>query len=67
MLLLRRYEQWRGISFLGDHFITVGRGRNLYIIFILCVDSAYVVQCCLVLVCGRKSLLLVLYIMRVYL
>ena len=28
MLLLRVYEQWRGISFLGDHFSAVARGRS---------------------------------------
>ena len=62
MLLLRRYEQWRRSSFIGENFSTVVRGRKLYVIVIFGVDSAYVVPCCLVLKCVRQYLLLTLYI-----
>ena len=59
MLLLRVYEQWRVISFVGDHFSAVARGRKLYVIVLVCVGSAFVVLCHCVLVCGRKFLFLV--------
>ena len=61
MLLLRVYEQCRGLSFLGNYFSAVFRGRKLYVIVLFCVGLAYVVLCCLVLVYGRKYLLSVLY------
>ena len=65
MLLIRVYEQWSGISFLGYHFITVATGRKLYVIVLFCVGSAYGVMCRLVAVCGRKYLLPVWYIILV--
>ena len=66
MLLLRGYEQWCGISFLGDHFRTVAKGRTLYVIVLFCVGSAFVVMCHLVLVCGRQYLLPVFYRVLVF-
>ena len=66
MLLLRGYEQWSVISLLSDHLSALARGRKLFVIFLLYVVSAYVVQCCLVLVFGRQYLLAVVYIMCVY-
>ena len=57
MLLLGVSEKWCGFSFLGEHFCVVARGRKLYGIVPLCVGSSYVVWCCLVLTCGRQSLL----------
>ena len=60
MLLLRGYDQWCGISFLGDHFSAVARERNFYVIVLVYVGSAYVVLCCHVLVCGRKLMVMVL-------
>ena len=41
MLLLRGYEKWCGVSFLGDHFRAVAIGRKLYVIFIVCLGSAF--------------------------
>ena len=61
MLLIRIYEECRVISFLGNHFSAVARGRMLYVIVLFFVGSAYVVLCCLVLVSGIKSLLPVFY------
>ena len=61
MLLLRISYKWRGSSFLGYHFIMASRGRKLYVIFLFVVGSAYAVWCSIVLSCGRKSLLPVLY------
>ena len=61
MLLIREYYQWCGIYFLGDHFSAVLIGRKFYAIVLLCVDSAYVVLCNLVLVCGKQYLITVLY------
>ena len=43
MLLIIVYEQWHGISFFGDHFITVARGREFYVNVLFFVGSAYVV------------------------
>ena len=54
MLLLIGYEQWRGISFLGDHFSVVEIGGKFYGIVPICVGSAFLVLCLCVLVCGRK-------------
>ena len=54
MLLLRGYEQWRGISFLGDHFSAVAIGRKLYVIILFYVGSAFVVLCRRSLECGRN-------------
>ena len=45
MLLLRVYEQWSGIYFLGDHFNAVGRGRKLCVLILVCLGSAFVVLC----------------------
>ena len=42
MLLIRIYEQWRGISFLGDHFSVVVRGRKLCVIILVYLGSAFV-------------------------
>ena len=60
MLLLRVYEQWIVIYFVGDHFSVVMRGMKLYVIVLVCLDSAFVGMCCRVLVCGRKLLFMVL-------
>ena len=62
MLLLRGYDQWHVISFLGNHFSAVARGMKLYAIVLICVGSTFVVLCCHVLVCGRQLLYLVLCI-----
>ena len=61
MLLLRIYEQWRGIFFLRERSSVVDRGGKLYVIFLFCVGSDYVVWCGLVLASGRQYLLPVLY------
>ena len=45
MLLLRVYDQWRGISFLGDHFSAVARGRKLCVLILVCLGSASVDLC----------------------
>ena len=60
MLLLRDYEKWRGISFLGDHFSAVTRVRKLYVIVLVYLGSAFVGLCRRVLVCGRQIIFLVL-------
>ena len=60
MLLLRVYEQWYGISFFGDHFSAVARGGKLYVIILVCLGSAYVGLCRLVLVCDRQLIFMVL-------
>ena len=60
MLLLRVYEQWRGISFLGDHFSAVARGRKLCVLIFVYLGSAFVGMCCFVQVCGGKLIFLVL-------
>ena len=60
MLLLKGYEQWRGIYFLGDHFSAVARGRKLYVIVLVCLGSSFVFMSCCVLVRGRQLLFLVL-------
>ena len=54
MLLLRVYDQWIVIYFLGDHFSAVARGRKLYVIVLVCLGSAFVGMCCRVLVCGEN-------------
>ena len=56
MLLLRGYDQWHRIFFLGDHFSAVARGRKLYCIVLVYEGSAFVVLCRRVLVCGRQLL-----------
>ena len=66
MLLLKGYEQWRGIYFIGDHFSAVARGRKLYVIVLFCVGSVYVVLCRIFLVCGRQYLLPVFYRMLIF-
>ena len=45
MLLLRVYEHWCGISFLGDHFRVVARGRKFCVIILVCLGSAFVGLC----------------------
>ena len=65
ILLLKVSGQWHDISFLGDNFSTVSRGRKLYAIVLFYVGLTYVDCCCLVLACGKKSLLPVLYIILV--
>ena len=67
MLMLIVYEQWRGISFLGDHFSAVARGRKLCVLIIVCLGSAFVGLCQVFQVCGRRLLFLVLCIRRDYL
>ena len=59
MLLLRVYEQWRRISFLEDHFSAVARGRNLCVLILVCLVSAFVGLCWVDQVCGRRLLFLV--------
>ena len=58
--MLRVYEQWCGISFLGDHFSTVERGRKLCVLILVCLVSAFVGLCRVVQVCVRRLLFLVL-------
>ena len=67
MLMLRVYELWRGISFLGDHFSAVARGRKLCVIILVCLGSAFVGLFSFVQVCGRRFLFVVLCIRRVFL
>ena len=50
MLLIRVYDQWRGISFLGDNFSAVLRGRKLYVIILVRLGSAFMGMCRRVLV-----------------
>ena len=45
MLLLRVYEHWRGISFLGDHLIKVARGREVCVLILVYLGSAFVGLC----------------------
>ena len=45
MLLLRVYEQWRGISFLGDHFSVVERERKLCVLILVDLFSAFLGLC----------------------
>ena len=59
MLLLRLYEQWCGIYFLGDHFSAVVRGEKLCVIILVCLGSASVGLFCFVQVYGRQLLFLV--------
>ena len=66
MLLLRVYEQWHGISFLGDHFRVVERGRKLCVIIIIYLGSAFLSLCHRVLVCGRQLIFLVLCRKRIF-
>ena len=54
MLLLRVYEQWRGISFLGDHFTAVSRGRKLCILILVYLGSSFVGLCRFFQVRGRN-------------
>ena len=46
MLLLRLYEQWRGIYFFGDHFSALARGRKLCVLILVCLGSNLVGLCC---------------------
>ena len=45
MLLLIVYDQWRGISFLGDHFSAVARRRKLCVLILVYLCSAFVGLC----------------------
>ena len=67
MLLLRVYDQWCGISFLGEHFSAVARGRKLCVIILVYLGSDFVGLYSLVLVCVRPLLFLVLFIKRDFL
>ena len=58
--------QWRGSSFLRDHFRTLARGRKLYFIVLFLVGSVCVVLCCLVLVCVIQYMFSLLYRMLVF-
>ena len=60
MLLLRVYEQWSGISFLGDHFGVVARGRELCVLIFVYLGFAFVGLCFSALLCGRQLIFLVL-------
>ena len=62
MLLLRVYELWHGIYFLGDHFSAVARGRKLCVLIFVCLGSAFVGLYCFIQVCGRQLIFLVLCI-----
>ena len=62
MLLLRVYEQWRGISFLGVSFRAVAREKKLSVLILVCFGSAFVGLCRFFQVCGRQLLFLVLCI-----
>ena len=58
MFLIKVYEQWRGISFFGDHFRAVARGSKLCVIILVYLGLSFVGMCCRVLVCGRQLLFL---------
>ena len=60
MLMLRLYGQWNGISFLGDHFSAVARGRKLCVLILFCLVSSFVGLFWVVQVCCRRFLFLVL-------
>ena len=59
MLLLRVYEQWRVISFLGDYFSSLARGRKLCVLVLVYLGSSFVGLCRFVLVCGRQLIFLI--------
>ena len=67
MLLIRVYEKWHGIYFLGDHFRAVVRGRKLCVLIIVHLGSAFVGLCYFYQVCGKQLLFLVLRRRRDYL
>ena len=60
-MLLRVYEQWSGISFFGDHFSAVARGRKLSILILVYLVSSFVGMFRFALVCGRKLIFLVFF------
>ena len=60
MLLLKVYEHWNGISFLGDHFSAVARGKKFCVLILVYLGSAFVGLCYFFLVCGRQLIFLVL-------
>ena len=60
MLPIRVYEQWSGISFLGDNFRALARGRKLCVLILVYLGSAFVCLCRFFLVCGRQLIFLVL-------
>ena len=62
MLLIRVYEQWRGIYFLGDHLRAVARGIKLCVLILVCLGSALVGLCYFVQVCGIELLFMLLCI-----
>ena len=59
MFMIRVYEKWCGISFLGDHFSVIARWRKLCVLILVYLGSAFVVFCCSVLVCGKKLIFMV--------
>ena len=61
MFLLRVYEKWRDISFLGDHFSAVARGRKLCVLILVYLGSSFVCLCRFALICGRQLLFLVTF------
>ena len=60
MLLLRVYDKWRGISFLGDQFSAVAIGKKLYFLILVYLGSAFLGLCRCVLVYGRQLIFMVL-------
>ena len=60
MLLLKVYEQWRGISVLGENFRAVERGRELCVVILIYLGSAFLSLCCRVMVCDGQLIFLVL-------
>ena len=60
MFMLRVYEQWRGIYFLGDHFSVVSRGRKSCVLILVYLGSSFVGLCSCVLVCDRQLIFMVL-------
>ena len=45
MLMLRVYDNWRSIYFLGDHLIKVSRGRKFCVLILVYLGSAFVGLC----------------------
>ena len=43
--MLRVYEKWRGISFIGDHFSAVARGSKLGVLILVYLGSELVGMC----------------------
>ena len=66
MLMLIVYEQWYGISFLGDHSSVVARGKKMCVLILVYLGSDFVGLCRFVQVCGGKLIFLVLCRRRDY-